>query len=94
MQQQPIGSKYHSFLSQKLACGSCMRLLLPVLSFTFSFAKVARLSSHRGMLSASASPQIISNVTSAAIASFPPDLTICISNARDVSAAKLNDVRY
>jgi hypothetical protein len=41
----------------------------------------------------SSSPQIIANVTPAAIASFDPALTICISNARDVSAAKINDVR-
>ena len=65
----------------------------------FALRSASLFSGHNSILlfkmlsTSSSSHQVICNVTPAAIASFPPSLTTCISNARDVSAAKLNDVR-
>ena len=70
-----------------------MRLLLRRLALVFfsSHAPCAPFLPFR-MHSSAPAAQVICNVTPAAIATFPPHLTTCISNARDVSAAKLNDV--
>jgi hypothetical protein len=74
-------------------CRTIMRFLLRsvALALFFSKATPALRLPHR-MQSSPSSSQVMCNVTPAAIASFPPLFTTCISNARDVSAAKLNDV--
>ena len=81
--------------AKELRALRCMLLLFRPLVSVISPSKLSCFAAPYSRMSSSSScSQIICNVTPAAVASFPPALTICISTARDVSAAKLNDVRF